>query len=126
VAPGEQQPESDHGFKGEGADAGINQGRHWRHASAWFSYELKDADRQAKALRLSFSTQDAGRRFRLLVNGRAVANIELGAGTAAHIYTEDFKLPPDLVQASGGKLTVRFEAEPGSVAGGLYGVRLLR
>jgi DUF1680 family protein len=126
VAPGEQQPESDHGFKGEGADAGISQGRHWRHASAWFSYELKDADRQAKTLRLSFSTQDAGRKFRLLINGRALAEIELKAGAAAHIYTEDFKLPPDLVQASGGKLTVRFEAEPGSVAGGLYGVRLLR
>jgi hypothetical protein len=26
VAPGEQQPESDHAFKGEGADAGINPG----------------------------------------------------------------------------------------------------
>jgi DUF1680 family protein len=126
VAPGEQQPESDHGFKGEGADAGINKGRHWRHASAWFSYELKDAEHQAKTLRLSLSTLDAGRKFRLLVNGVLIADIELKKDAADEIYTQDFALPSELVRDSGGKLTVRFEAQPGSMAGGLYGVRLLK
>jgi hypothetical protein len=40
-------------FKGEGADAGVNGGRHWRHASQWFSYQLNDPGREAKVLRLT-------------------------------------------------------------------------
>ncbi|HLO93468.1 MAG TPA: glycoside hydrolase family 127 protein, partial [Burkholderiaceae bacterium] len=38
VAPGEQQPESDHGFSGEGAENGIASAGRWRHAKQWFSY----------------------------------------------------------------------------------------
>ncbi len=127
VAPGEQQPESDHFFKGDGAESGIAPAGRWRHARKWFSYELNDAKSEARVLRLSFSTRDNGRRFELLVNGQPVADIELAsdAGQEA-IYTRDFELPQDLVRAAGGKLSVKFVAKPGSVAGGLYGLRLLR
>ncbi|MCU6432591.1 glycoside hydrolase family 127 protein [Undibacterium sp. Jales W-56] len=126
LAPGEQQPESDHFFKGDGADAGINQGWHWRHATGWFSYELSDAQLQAKTLRLYFSTLDAGRHFDLIINGRLIRSIRLEAHAASEIYSQDFDLPEDLVKASGGKLNVKFVAQPGSIAGALYGLRLLK
>lgn len=126
VAPGEQQPESDHGFKGEGAENGIAPAGRWRHAKQWFSYDLNDAKGEARVLRLSFSTTDAGRRFDLVVNGQLVAEIELDASAAQTVYTRDFPLPAELVKAAGGKLHVKFVAKPGSIAGGLYGLRLLR
>lgn len=127
VAPGEQQPESDHGFKGEGAENGIAPAGRWRHARQWFSYDLNDAKAEARALRLSFAKGDAGRRFDVVVNGQLVAEVELGKpDTADEIYTRDFPLPAELVRAAGGKLNVKFVARPGSVAGGLYGLRLLR
>jgi len=126
VAPGEQQPESDHGFKGEGADAGINNGRHWRHASKWFSYQLNDPKHEAKTLRLTFARADAGRRFDVVVGGQRIAEVELAAGEAQEFYTRDFALPPALVQGANGKLEVKFVAQEGSMAGGLYGLRLLR
>lgn len=126
VAPGEQQPESDHGFKGEGVEAGLNQDQRWRHARGWFSYDLNDKALQAKTLRLSFSRLDAGRQFDLFINERLVAEITLGADAEQEIYSRDFALPPDLVQASAGKLVLKMVAKPGSVAGGLYGLRLLR
>lgn len=126
VAPGEQQPESDHFFKAEGADTGINNGQRWRHAAAWFSYELSDMKSQAKTLRLTFSRFDGGRTFDLLINDQLIQTIVLGKDAAQEIYTQDYALPAELVNASGGKLIVRFVAHPGSVAGGLYGVRLLR
>jgi DUF1680 family protein len=125
VAPGEQQPESDHFFAGEGADAGVNGGRHWRHASQWFSYQLNDPGREAKVLRLGFARADAGRRFDVLVNGERIAEVELAQGEAQEFYTRDFELPAALVQGS-GKLEVKFVAKDGSMTGGLYGVRLLR
>ncbi len=127
VAPGEQQPESDHGFKGEGAESGVAPAGRWRHARQWFSYDLNDRDGQAKALRLSFARSDAGRRFDLLVNGQLIAVVELGGpDTSDEVYTRDFALSAELVSAAGGKLNVKLVAQPGSIAGGLYGLRLLR
>jgi hypothetical protein len=127
VAPGEQQPESDHGFKGEGAENGIAPAGRWRHARQWFSYDLNDAKAEARTLRLSFAKGDAGRRFDLVVNGQLIAEITLDRpDTADEIYTRDFPLPPELVRAAGGKLNVKFVAKPNSIAGGLYGLRLLR
>lgn len=127
VAPGEQQPESDHGFKGEGVDNGIAPAGRWRHARQWFSYDLDDPKGEARALLLSFAKGDAGRRFDLFVNDHLVAEIELARPDAPdEIYTREFVLPQELVPITGGKLGVKFVAKPGSIAGGLYGLRLLR
>ena len=126
VAPGEQQPESDHFFKGEGADAGMNKGRHWRHATGWFSYDLIDKKGEARALRLTFARSDAGRRFDIIANGLLLAEIKLESTAPTDFYTQDIKIPAALATAAGGKLEVRFVARNGSLAGGLYGLRLLR
>jgi DUF1680 family protein len=124
VAPGEQQPESDHAFQGEGADAGVNKGRHWRHATGWFSYALNDAKGEARTLRLSYSRLDAGRHFDILLNGQLLAEVRLDGAAAEEIYSVDYPIPAAL--AAGGRLEVRFVARQGSLAGGLYGLRLLR
>ncbi|HEX8601174.1 MAG TPA: glycoside hydrolase family 127 protein [Pseudoduganella sp.] len=121
VAPGEQQPESDHAFKGEGADAGINAGRHWRHATGWFSYVLNNPKGEAKTLRLTFASGDAGRRFDILVDGKLLQQVALEKEDEA-FYTRDVTLPEGL----GQKIEVKFVARDGSIAGGLYGLRLLR
>lgn len=126
VAPGEQQPESDHFFKAEGADTGLYKGMRWRHATSWMSYELNDKQHQAKRLRLTFSKQDAGRQFDLFVNDKLIASITLSGDATQEIYTKDFAISEKLVRASNGKLIVKFVAHKGSVAGGLYGLRLLK
>lgn len=125
VAPGEQQPESDHAFQGEGAENGIAPAGRWRHAKQWFSYVLNDPQGQARLLRLTLASTDAGRRFDVVVNGQRVAELELAA-QGEPLYSRDIALPVELVRAAGGKLEVRFVAKPGSIAGGLYGLRLLR
>ncbi|QBE65543.1 glycoside hydrolase family 127 protein [Pseudoduganella lutea] len=121
VAPGEQQPESDHAFKGEGADAGVNAGRHWRHATGWFSYVLNNPKGEAKVLRLTFASGDAGRKFDILVDGKPLQSMTLKEEGEA-FYTRDVTLPEGL----GKKIEVKFVAKEGSIAGGLYGLRLLR
>jgi DUF1680 family protein len=123
VAPGEQQPESDHFFKGEGADAGLNGARHWRHASGWFSYELKDRDAAARVLRLTFASGDAGRAFDVVLNGRLLQAVTVERRDEAFY---DLDLPVPAGAARDGRLEVKFVAHPGSMAGGLYGLRLLR
>jgi DUF1680 family protein len=124
VAPGEQQPESDHFFKAEGADAGVNKGKHWRHARGWFSYELTDKHGEARTLRLTYSKADAGRRFDILINEQLLAEVRLDAAAPGELYTRDYAIPAGAAVA--GKLVVKFVARENSVAGGLYGLRLLR
>jgi hypothetical protein len=122
VAPGEQQPESDHAFAAKGGESGISAHGRWRHAKEWFSYTLNDPKREAKVLRLTFARGDAGRKFDVEVNGTVVAGVELDGKASTELYTRDIPVSP----SASGKLVVRFVAQPGSIAGGLYGLRLLR
>lgn len=124
VAPGEQQPESDHGFQGEGAETGLNGAARWRHARHWFGYTLSDAKREARLLRIGVASADAGRRFEVRVNGELLQALLLERRDQA-FYELDLPIPPALLRAD-GKLEIRFVASPGSLAGGLYSLRLLR
>lgn len=125
VAPGEQQPESDHFYKGEQSEAGLYNGRHWRHTHAWFSYELNDKQSEAKTLQITYAGIDAGRKFEIRLNDVVIATVE-STGNAKEFFTVDYTIPQELVKKANGKYTLKFIAVSGSVAGGIYGVRLLR
>lgn len=122
ISPGEQQPESDHHFLGEQTEAGIHMDRHWRHSTAWFSYELKNTSRAAKQLQLTFFGGDRDRSFDVYVDQTLVKTIRLTGERGAVFYEENISLPATLPAL----FTVKFVAHTGSVAGGLYGLRLLR
>ena len=126
VAPGEQQPEVDHHFMGEDSVSAIHNGQRSRHASAWFSYELSDPQHETKKLSLSFSGADAGSKFDVLANDVLLGTIELQLQASTRIYSQELVVPQQLVAASQGRLVIRFVARAGSVAGDLYGLRLLR
>lgn len=126
VAPGEQQAEIDHGYAGEGAESGIANGTHWRRASGWFSYQFSDTRHEAKTLRLTVATQDAGRKFDILVNGKLLKLVELAGAAPQVLYSLDIALPESLVHDSDGRLLVKFVAHPGEQTRAVYGVRLLR
>ncbi len=125
VTPGEQQPESDHFYQGEQSESGMHAGRHWRHTRAWFSYDLKDPKQEAKTLRITYAGVDAGRRFSIWINGVELAKVE-STGDAREFFDVDYSISEAVIKNSQGKLQVKFVAEPGSIAGGIYGVRLLR
>lgn len=125
VAPGEQQPESDHGFQGEGVETGLNGEARWRHARQWFAYTLNDPRHEATTLRLRLARADAGRHFEVRVNGQLLRTLALRGDRAEAFYELDLAIPPAL-RRDDGRIEVRFVAQPGSVAGGLYGLRLLR
>ncbi|WP_308367963.1 MULTISPECIES: glycoside hydrolase family 127 protein [unclassified Microbulbifer] len=127
VAPGEQQPESDHFFAGEGTEAGVHKGRHWRHASGWFSYQLKDPKGEASTLRITYYGLDKDRNFDISLNGVKLADVVLDGSEGDKFFHVDYPVPEEvLAKTDKGNLELRFEARNGSVAGGIYGVRLLR
>ncbi|UTF61576.1 glycoside hydrolase family 127 protein [Gilvimarinus sp. DA14] len=126
VAPGEQQPESDHFFKGSESEAGVNFGRHWRHAHDWFSYQMNDPDGQARILQITYFGGDTGRHFFIELNGKTLAEVTLSGEHGAEFYTVEYPIPEQMLAlGSEGKHELKFVAAENSVAGGIYGVRLL-
>ena len=124
VTPGEQQPEVEHDFVGENTRAGVNNGMHWRDASGYFQYQLSNTDRRAKSLRITYFKGDVNRRFTININGEVLAEVALPVGSpASDFYTVDYPLSPSIQQAD--QLVLKFQAGSGSVAGGIYGVRLI-
>lgn len=126
VAPGEQQPESDHFIESESSNTGVNMDKHWRDATGWFSYKMKDANKQAGILRVTYCSKDKGRKFKILINNQIIADVVLAGAEGTNFYLVDYALPETIVKQSNGVLTVKFIAEKNSVAGGIYEVLLLK
>lgn len=126
VYPGEQQPESDHFYLGEQSEAGINLGRHWRHSKSWFSYQLRHKGQQNLTLRLEYFGLDTGRAFEIWLDNHKLTDVELKEGRGPNWYQVDYPIPNELLPKNADHFRVKFVAKPGSIAGGLYQVRLLK
>lgn len=124
VAPGEQQPESDHNFKGEQTESGVHKDRHWRTAKKWFSYELKNEDTSARALRITYYGQDRNRLFDIYVNNVLLQTVELNGSKGDRFFDVDYVLLAEVAKEK--LITVKFAANENSTAGGIYYVRLLK
>jgi DUF1680 family protein len=127
VAPGEQQPESDHGFASEGTEAGVFRDRHYRHATGWFSYKLRNPKAEARALRVTYFGGDQGRTFSIYLNDRLLQKVTSDASKGSTFFDVEYPLPAALRTGPASQvLTVKFAADPGSTAGGVFDVRLLK
>jgi hypothetical protein len=126
VRPGEQQSETDHKMQGADTTTGDNSGRKWRHASAWFSYEVKVLPGEPQQLVATFWGGDAGgREFDVLVDGKIIGTKKLDNNKPGEFFDATFPLAPELTRGK-PSVTVKFSAHPGNLAGGLYGLRVVR
>jgi uncharacterized protein len=127
VAPGEQQPESEHNIQGERHNSGIHNGRFYRMARGWFSYDLRDRNKEARALRLTFWGGDRNRTFDVFINGQLLTTVQMDDSQEEKFYDVEYELPQNAIPYKEGNiLTVRFQARENSTAGGIYYVRLLK
>lgn len=126
VGIGEQQSETDHALAGEDTRSGMHQGRRWRDASGWFSYQVKVVPDAPVALLCTWWGSDAGNRtFDLLVDGQKLTTVTLNQNRPGELYDERYVVPPELTRGR-SRVEVRFQPRPGHLAGGLFGLRILR
>lgn len=128
VAPGEQQPEKEHNMQGEKMETGMHRERFWRDAHGWFSYDLVNKDGKGKILRITYFGGDRNRTFDILLNGKLFKTVTMDASHGEEFYDVDYPISSDFLKngANDNILTVKFVAHEGSVAGGIYDVRLLK
>jgi len=123
VNTGEQQPESDHNFKGEQTDNGTFAERHFRNGKGWFSYTLKNKDLQAARLSLTYYGKEKERNFSIWVNGTAIEQVKLSGDKGNVFYTQEYRIPKELLKT---ELEVKFVADAGSAIANVYEVRLVK
>jgi DUF1680 family protein len=128
VVPGEQQPEVEHGLKSEQSDTGVLHARRYRDARGFFSYELKTPEKSGVPLELqvTYYGGDRGRQFEILIGDRRIAEVSLDGREPDRFVDAVYPIPDGVVRPLDPAVTVRFVAKPGSRAGGVFDVRLLR
>jgi uncharacterized protein len=125
---GEMQAERDHQLTGEKTATGDFDGRKWRHATegGWFAFTLNVDSSKTTDLVCSYWGSDAGgREFDILVDGTKIATQVLEKPRPEKFMDIVYPIPGSLTQ---GKkvVTIRFQAHPGKIAGGLFDCRTLR
>ena len=127
VKTGEQQSEIDHSLRSERSASGGSSPK-WRDArdGGWFEYAVKTLPDQPLELRLTFWGSDGGNReFDLLVDGRRFATEKLTGAKPNEFFENTYPLPADLTRGK-ARIVLRFQPKPGNLAGGVFGLRVLR
>jgi DUF1680 family protein len=136
VAAGEQQPEVDHGFVGTDTRAGGHGGQHWRSATGWFSYELRDPGAVARVIRLrlrpldavdpAVAAAEAGPLGQVLRVGGVQVDLDepvrLGADDVIEVAITDAMR----TAATEGALAIAVHARPGGRTRDVLGIQLRR
>ncbi len=114
------QYEYSHNLLGDNSNSGTHLGVNYRDAApgGWFSYDLAVEQGVTNYVCVKYFSGDAGRAFTVLVNGTVIKNEVLENVNPGDFYTVYYEIPADLI--SGDTVTVRFEADAGSYAGGIF------
>lgn len=138
VQPGEQQPEVEHQLKANHSETGylnIMQKR-WRDSrgeDGFFSYVMKVKPNQQMSLLVTYYGGDHGlfvdgkwcdRSFRILIDEEVIKEEQLLGKNPGETLDVYYPIPLALTEGK-EEVVVTFASKEGTVAGGVYGVRML-
>ncbi|SMP15707.1 glycoside hydrolase family 127 protein [Chryseobacterium profundimaris] len=120
---GEQQPESDHYFDSKDSNTGYMEDRHFRDAKGWFSYRMKNPDKNAAYLYILYFDANANRSLNVEINDKNVSakKLEGKAGNSPQYML----LPIPETEKNKEILSVKFYAEEQMLTSKIIEVRLL-
>lgn len=125
--PGEMQPERDFNFQSEGAEFAENnriQGRAFRRSRHWFSFDMPVSAPPLSLVVTYFQDEWRTRVFTISVDGQTIAEQRIERGGVPHFFDVTYAVPAELLQGK-KKITVRFQALPGSETAAVFGVRAI-
>jgi DUF1680 family protein len=124
---GREKSEREHRLQGQNSGSGVFRERVWRHAwtGGWFSYQLAVKPGKPQAVHVTYWGGEEGtRRFDVLVDGQKIGSQVLLRNEPGKFFDVEYSIPEPLTRGK-DKITVRFQAEPDAVAGGIFGLRIL-
>lgn len=128
VAPGYQQPEVEHGLSCERSEIEDFADRKCRLArdGGWFSYNLKCDPIEPLSLVITYWGGVWHKRvFDVLLDGQQIATEELLTNRPGEFFDQVYPLPEALT-ANKPHVCVRFQSRPDDIAGGVFGITLMK
>lgn len=137
INPNEQQPEIEHKIQSEKSNSGYLNlvQRGWRdcRGDGFFSYEMDVQPHKQMYLLITYFGSDSilyvdgesyEREFEILVDGIVIAKQKLDANQPGRLFDVCYEIPKGLTNEK-ERVEVKFLSEPGKVAGGIYGIRII-
>jgi hypothetical protein len=125
LTAGEQQPESDHAFRGEDSAVGMVDGIRFRSTAGWFGYRFSDPGGEATVLRVTFRSAAEERRCTVELGGTTIGETVVTASGSNEQVEVEYALP-EPEERSVGAVDVVFRAADGLRTPDVQTVRLLR
>jgi DUF1680 family protein len=129
VAPGEQQPETDHAIEKEHSTSGNSNNEFYRVATenGYFSYELKtNKEENLNLLVRYWGAEWGGRKFDIYIDDeKLLTEDNTNRWNQSRFFDIRYNIPERMVKGK-DKIRVKFQSIPGNSAGAVYFVRLLR
>ena len=121
------QPERNHNFKGEKTSVGSYKERASRDTrGGWFSFDMKTIANKPVGLVVDYWGGFPGAKtFDVMVNNNVIATENISNKRDGQFISEQYDIPPELLKGK-SKITVKFQAKPGNMAGPVFGVRTIR
>lgn len=119
IYPGEQQPESDHGILFEDSEMGSVNGRQFRKAKGFFSYQVKLEDQSSQFYLLVRKNEQNN--TAILINGNKIQTEPVEKVEVGDFYKLVYN-----IKLSKGKHNIRFEPEETDSTAEIYEVRFLK
>ena len=131
VAPGEQQPETDHRILSERSNTGVTRDVHYRDAArgGWFSYEM-ETEGLSEGITLYVlywgAAEWATRRFDISVDDEPLITVDnTGKWMQSQFKSEEYPVPASMLEGK-DRVRIRFQAAEGATVGGIYDLRILK
>lgn len=128
VQPGDTIVENAHNYKGKASNYGNAGELSYRYASdgGWISYEMAVQPDKPVTLLCTYWGGDAGKRkFDILVDDKVIATQSLSYDKPGKFFDVEYKIPGEMT-VDKEKITVKFIPKPENLAGGVFGVRILK
>ena len=129
VAPGEQQPETDHAMQQEKSNKGNNLNEFFREArdGGYFSYDLATKSETSLSLLIRYWGAEWGnRKFDIFIDDeKLVTEDNTGKWNQSMFKEVAYPIPDSMVKGK-THVRVKFQALPESTAGAVYHVRLIK
>lgn len=129
VAPGEQQPEADHFMERKNSNTGNTLDQFWRDArdSGYFSYALSTNGETDLSLGVRYLGGERGnRQFDIYIDDqKLLTENNTGKWPDQKFKEVEYRIPENMLKEK-KTIRIKFQALPGSAAGAVYYIRLLR
>ena len=118
---GNDQYEFSHNLQSENSTSGSFNGLIYRDAlsDGWFSYDMAVDNTVTNYLKVKYFSGDVGRKFKIFVDGEVLADVTLENPYPNNFYDVYYEIPQEMI-GDKDKITVKFQAETGSFAGGIF------